>query len=71
MFEKLINEIKGLSTIDFKDATEKIRKYIDEISEKDFKEIVKQIGTIHENIDMILQKKIIFKGFGYSFSKMF
>ena len=28
MFEKLINEIKGLSTIDFKDATEKIRKYL-------------------------------------------
>lgn len=51
MFEKLINEIKGLSTIDFKDATEKIRKYIDEISEKDFKEIVKQIGTIPENIE--------------------
>ena len=47
MFEKLINEIKGLSTIDFKDATEKIRKYIDEISEKDFKEIVKQIGTAY------------------------
>ena len=51
MFEKLINQIKELSTIDFKEATEKIRKYIDEISEEDFKEIVKQIGTIPENIE--------------------
>ena len=37
MFEKLINEIKGLSTIDFKDATEKIRKYIDEIFQRNCK----------------------------------
>lgn len=31
MFEKLINEIKGLSTIDFKDATEKIRTINEQI----------------------------------------
>ncbi len=51
MFEKLIEKIKELSAKDFKESTEKIRKYIDNISDKDFKEIVKQIGTIPENIE--------------------
>ena len=51
MLEKLINKIKTLAAKDFKEATEEIRKYIDNISEKEFKKIVKQIGTIPENIE--------------------
>lgn len=51
MFAQLIKRIKQLSIKDFKSATGEIRKYIDEISEKEFKEIVKQIGTIPENIE--------------------
>ena len=50
MFDKLIKKIKDLSGKDFKEATENIRKYVDEISEVEFREIVKQIGTIPENI---------------------
>lgn len=50
MFDKLIKKIKDLSGKDFKEVTEDIRKYVDEISEFEFREIVKQIGTIPENI---------------------
>lgn len=51
MFEQLIEKIKKLSNREFKNATDGIRKFIDEIPETEFKEIVKQIGTIPENID--------------------
>lgn len=51
MFEQLIEKIKKLSVKEFKFATEEIRKFIDEIPEDKFKVIVKQIGTIPENID--------------------
>ncbi len=51
MFEQLVTKIKALSIIDFKDATEEIRIFVDDIPEDDFKKIVKQIGTIPENIE--------------------
>lgn len=51
MFEQLVRKIKALSVEEFKCATEEIRKFIDEIPEDEFKVIVKQIGTIPENID--------------------
>lgn len=51
MFDKLIEKIKELSHKNFKSATEEIRKYIDDIEKNDFKEIVKSIGTIPENIE--------------------
>lgn len=51
MFQQLVRKIKEFSSIDFRSATDEIGKYIDEIPEKEFKEIVKQIGTIPENIE--------------------
>lgn len=51
MFEQLIEKIKKLSNREFKNATDGIREFIDGIPETEFKEIVKQIGTIPENID--------------------
>lgn len=51
MFEQLIGKIKEFSIMEFKNATEEIRKFVDGIPEDDFKTIVKQIGTIPENIE--------------------
>lgn len=51
MFEQLINKIKVFSAQEFKCATEEIRKFLDEMPEDEFKVIVKQIGTIPENIE--------------------
>lgn len=51
MFKKLIIIIKELSMENFKTATEKIRTYIDQMDEEDFKDVVKEIGTIPENIE--------------------
>lgn len=53
MFEQLIEKIKFISDkkLKFKCATEEIRLFIDEIPEDKFKRIVKQIGTIPENIE--------------------
>lgn len=51
MFEQLIGKIKELSIMEFKSATEEVRKFVDEVPEDNFKEIVKQIGTIPENIE--------------------
>ena len=51
MFEQLVEKIKELSVKEFKCATEEIRKFIDEIPKDEFKVIVKQIGTIPENIE--------------------
>lgn len=51
MFEKLIELIHFMSAKTFKDATEDVQKFIDTMEEKDFKEIVKEIGTIPENIE--------------------
>lgn len=51
MFEQLVEKIKELSVKEFKCATEEIRKFIDEIPENEFEVIVKQIGTIPENIE--------------------
>lgn len=51
MFERLIERIKEVSAKDFKIATEEIRGFIDNMSEIEFKCIVKDIGTIPENIE--------------------
>lgn len=51
MFEQLIDKIKSFSDQEFKCATEEIRKFLDEMPEDEFKVIVKQIGTIPENIE--------------------
>lgn len=51
MFQDLIEKIKEVSAKDFKMATEAVRIFIDEISENEFKSIVKEIGTIPENIE--------------------
>lgn len=51
VFEKLIRLIHSVSGNDFKDAVEEVRKYIDLMDEKSFKQIVKDIGTIPENIE--------------------
>lgn len=51
MFDWLIEKIKELFKKEFKCATEEIRKFIDQIPEDEFKVIVKQIGTIPENIE--------------------
>lgn len=51
MFEQLVEKIKELSVREFKCATEELRNFIDKIPEDKFKVIVKQIGTIPENID--------------------
>lgn len=51
MFDQLIERIKEVSAKDFKVATEEIRGFIDKMSENEFKCIVKDIGTIPENIE--------------------
>lgn len=51
MFNKLIQKIKDVSVKDFKIATEEIRNFIDHMPEDEFKCIVKEIGTIPENIE--------------------
>ena len=51
MFEQLVKRIKEFSVKEFKCATEEVRHFIDEIPEDEFKAIVKQIGTIPENIE--------------------
>lgn len=51
VFYKLIKMINEFSMSDFKAATEKIRQFIDTTPEEDFKNIVKEIGTIPENIE--------------------
>lgn len=51
MFDRFIEKIKELFKKEFKCATEEIRKFIDQIPEDEFKVIVKQIGTIPENIE--------------------
>lgn len=50
-FNKLIDKILKLSTNDFKQATDKIRAFVDNMAIEDFKSIVKQIGTIPEAIE--------------------
>lgn len=51
MFDQLIERIKEVSAKDFKVATEEICGFIDKMSENEFKCIVKDIGTIPENIE--------------------
>ncbi len=51
MFNKLINLILDLDNEDFKQATEKIRIFIENMNIEDFKFVVKQIGTIPETIE--------------------
>ena len=51
MFKQLIKEIKSLSIGDFKYATGEIKSLINEMPEEDFKEIVKHIGIIPEDIE--------------------
>ena len=51
MFNKLISRIFELTKMDFKQATDEVRIFIDRMDVKDFKRIVKQIGTIPEVIE--------------------
>ena len=51
MFNKLISRISELTKMDFKQATDEVRIFIDRMDVKDFKRIVKQIGTIPEVIE--------------------
>lgn len=51
MFDKLIAQIFVSSKKDFKKATGEVRNFIDAMNVQDFKEIVKQIGTIPEVIE--------------------
>lgn len=51
MFKRMIKKIKDVSVKDFKTATKKIRTFIDKMPEDKFKGIVKEIGTIPENIE--------------------
>ena len=51
MFNQLIDTIKDVSVKDFKIASKEIRNFIDDIPEDEFKDIVKEIGTIPENIE--------------------
>lgn len=51
MFDKLIVQIFESSKKDFKKATDEVRNFIDIMDVQDFKEIVKQIGTIPEVIE--------------------
>jgi len=51
MFEKLIKFIHTVASAgSFKEATHRIREYLDDMSKENFLEIVKNIGTIPENI---------------------
>lgn len=51
MFNQLIEKIRYIAKKDFKVATEEIRNFIDGMPEENFKDVVKQIGIIPENID--------------------
>lgn len=51
MFIELVELINSLKNEDFKEATEIVREKIDSMFEDDFKEFVKQIGTIPECIE--------------------
>lgn len=46
MFNKLTDQILESSKRDFKQATDEMRTFVDEMDIEDFKVIVKQIGTI-------------------------
>lgn len=51
MFDKLMEKIKDVSVRDFKFATDEIHSFIDNMPGNEFKCIVKEIGTIPENIE--------------------
>lgn len=51
MFSNLIELINTMQPGDFKEATEEVRHFIDELDLINFKEIVKNIGIIPENIE--------------------
>ena len=51
MFNKLTDQILESSKRDFKQATDEMRTFVDEMDIEDFKVIVKQIGTIPEVIE--------------------
>lgn len=51
MYRELLNKIKVFSTEEFKKATEETRDYIDRMTDEDFKSVVREIGTIPENIE--------------------
>ncbi len=51
MFHKLITQIFELAKNDFKQATGEVRNFVDRMDIKEFKKIVKQIGTIPETIE--------------------
>ncbi|MGF6990411.1 hypothetical protein M2150_001672 [Lachnospiraceae bacterium PM6-15] len=50
MFDLLTEKIKEYSTNDFKKATESVRKFIDNMKEEEFKDVVKEVGVIPEHI---------------------
>ncbi|MCU6726661.1 Type-2 restriction enzyme HindIII [uncultured Clostridium sp.] len=51
MFDKLIEKIFELENEEFKIATDRIKEFIDNIPEVEFKNIVKEVGTIPESIE--------------------
>lgn len=51
MFNKLIARIFELAKKDFRQATDEVRDFVDEMNVNEFKHIVKQIGTIPEVIE--------------------
>lgn len=51
MFQELLKLVHSITEGNFKAATEKVRAYIDNMDLCSFKEIVKNIGIIPENID--------------------
>lgn len=50
MFQELVNLVHTVTQGEFKEATEKVRSYIDCMDVRGFEEIVKNIGIIPENI---------------------
>lgn len=51
MFDKLVTQIFKSSKNEFKQATDEVRKFVNEMDIRNFKKIVKQIGTIPEVIE--------------------
>ena len=51
MFDKLIEKIFELENEEFKIATDRIKEFIDNIPEVEFKNIVKEVWTIPESIE--------------------
>lgn len=72
MYRELLNKIKVFSIEEFKKATEETRDYIDRMTDEDFKSVVREIGTIPENIEHdSMEEKLYFESFRYCACQMF